>query len=140
MKTKPTQFTSGEALISLFYDFCNAVRAGKYRKVPTQTEFCSWLAENYKKTDRKTIYNTLNKIFPEVKKEFERLQGDVIAEGAMLKKYQPIMSMFALKNWCGWRDKSPEEVDIVQINSGIQSLAQLLNNPAPDRKVTDFEK
>lgn len=112
MKTKPNKFESGTQLISLWRDFCESIVKGGYTDVPTQTSFCRWLSDNYEPTDRKTIYNTLNKIFPTIKEEFERIQGDVITTGAMLGKYNPTMSIFALKNWCNWKDKSEIEQDI----------------------------
>lgn len=109
MKTKPNKFKSGEQLISLWNDFCNEIIDNGFDKVPTQTAFCRWLAEHYEETDRKTIYNTLNKIFPAIKKDFEKLQSDTITTGGMLGKYNPTMTIFALKNWCNWADKPENE-------------------------------
>ena len=109
MKTKPNKFESGEQLISLWDDFCNEIIDNGFDKVPTQTAFCRWLAENYEETDRKTIYNSLNKIFPTIKKDFEKLQSDTITTGGMLGKYNPTMTIFALKNWCKWADKPENE-------------------------------
>ncbi len=112
MKTKPNKFESGEQLISLWGEFCEDIIKRGYTDVPSQSAFCRWLAENYEATDRKTIYNTLNKIFPTIKKEFESIQSDVIASGGILGKYNPTMAIFALKNWCNWKDKSEVEQDI----------------------------
>ena len=109
MKTKPNKFESGEQLISLWDDFCNEIIDNGFDKVPTQTAFCKWLADNYEETDRKTIYNSLNKIFPTIKKDFDKLQSDTIATGGMLGKYNPTMTIFALKNWCNWADKPENE-------------------------------
>ena len=109
MRTKPTKFSSGEQLILLWETFCNEIVDNGFDKVPTQTAFCRWLTENFKKTDRKTIYNSLNKIFPDIKKDFERLQSDTITTGGMLGKYNPTMTIFALKNWCNWKDKAEVE-------------------------------
>ena len=109
MKTKPNKFESGEQLISLWDDFCNEIIDNGFDKVPTQTAFCRWLADNYEETDRKTIYNSLNKIFPTIKKDFEKLQSDTITTGGMLGKYNPTMTIFALKNWCNWADKPENE-------------------------------
>jgi hypothetical protein len=33
------------------------------------------------------------------------MQGDTIIEGGMLGAYQSATAIFALKNWCGWKDK-----------------------------------
>lgn len=104
MKTKPNKFESGEHLIELWRQFCNSIVENEFNTVPTQTAFCRWLEKEYEKTDRKTIYNSLNKIFPSIKKDFEQLQSDVIMQGGMMGKYNPTMSIFGLKNWCGWSD------------------------------------
>lgn len=104
MKTKPFKFKSEEQFIGLWRDFCNDIVDNGFVTVPTQSSFCRWLAEHYEETDRKTIYNYLNKIFPTIKKDFEQLQSDIIMQGGMLGKYNPTMSIFGLKNWCGWGD------------------------------------
>ena len=104
MKTKPNKFESGEHLIDLWRSFCNSIVEDGFTTVPTQTAFCRWLEKEYEKTDRKTIYNSLNKIFPSIKRDFEQLQSDVIMQGGMMGKYNPTMSIFGLKNWCGWSD------------------------------------
>lgn len=106
---QPKKFNSGNALIALFADFCDHVAEERdYAIVPSQTEFCKWLGRNYRDVTRRTIYNSLNKYFPTIKKEFEQLQGDLIAQGAMIGKYQNTMAIFALKNWCAWQDKPGE--------------------------------
>lgn len=111
MKTKPNKFESGEHLIELWRRFCNSIVENEFNTVPTQTAFCRWLEKEYEKTDRKTIYNSLNKIFPSIKKEFEQLQSDVIMQGGMMGKYNPTMSIFGLKNWCGWSDSGRVDTD-----------------------------
>jgi hypothetical protein len=105
MTTKPKKFNSAAQIIDLWQKFCDEIIDNGFVTIPSQTSFCRWLANNYEKTDRKTIYNTLNKIFPTVKKDFEAIRADTISEGTMLGKYQPSMSIFALKNWCSWKDK-----------------------------------
>ena len=127
MKTKPNKFESGEQLIELWRQFCNSIVENEFNTVPTQTAFCRWLEKEYEKTDRKTIYNSLNKIFPDIKKDFEQLQSDVIMQGGMMGKYNPTMSIFGLKNWCGWSDtgkrtdeKEKEEND--KLNRLIEAI------------------
>ena len=104
LNTKPFKFENEEQFIELWREFCNSIIENGFNTVPTQTAFCKWLGENFEETDRKTIYNYLNKIFPSIKKEFEQLQSDVIMQGGMMGKYNPTMSIFGLKNWCGWSD------------------------------------
>ena len=101
---QPKRFESAEQMIALWSDFCNEIVQNEFNTVPTQTAFCRWLSANYKDTDRRTIYNSLNKYFPALKKDFEQIQSDVIMQGGMMGKYNPTMSIFGLKNWCGWSD------------------------------------
>ncbi len=105
MAGRPKKFKEGKHLVDLFAEFCEEIRGNMFLEVPTQTNFCRWLSRRFSPCDRKTIYNSLNEYFPTIKKEFEQLQSDTIAEGAMLGRYQPTMSIFALKNWCRWQDK-----------------------------------
>lgn len=106
MQTKPKKFKSDKEFIQLFADFCDHIVENDFYTIPTQTAFCKYLAQHYRATDRKTIYNYLNKNFPTIKAEFEQLQSDIIAQGAMLNKYNSTMSIFALKNWCKWTDRT----------------------------------
>lgn len=101
---QPRRFESAEQMIALWADFCNDIVQNDFNSVPTQSAFCRWLSQNYEDTDRKTIYNSLNEYFPNIKNEFEQLQSDVIMQGGMMGKYNPTMSIFGLKNWCGWSD------------------------------------
>ncbi len=123
---QPKKFNSGKRLIELFSEFCDYVTdSADYSVIPSQTEFCKWLSENYGAVDRRTIYNSLNKYFPTIKKEFEQLQSDVIVQGGMVGKYQNTMSIFALKNWCGWKDKSETETALKTENAGVVILAEV---------------
>lgn len=109
---RPKTFSNGKALVDLWCEFCSCIVSDGYTVVPTQTEFCRWLSTHYASTDRRTIYNALNKYFPTVKKEIEQVQSDVIAQGAMLGHYNPTMAIFGLKNWCKWTDKQQIEADV----------------------------
>lgn len=102
---QPKRFESGEELIALWTEYCDEIAAQGYVGVPTQTDFSRWLRRTASDADRRTIYTSLNKYFPAIKKEFERIRADTVATGTMLGRYQPSMSIFALKNWCGWTDK-----------------------------------
>lgn len=130
---QPKRFESGEELVKLWEEFCNQIQDSEYSLVPTQTSFCKWLRENYKGTDRRTIYNALNKYFPDIKSRFETIQSDVITTGAMLGKYQSTMTIFALKNWCGWGDSGKvtnygtEKPEDDALTASLKELAEELD-------------
>lgn len=129
---QPPRFEDGEQLISFWVDFCDEIIDNNYDRIPTQTAFCRWLAKNYKETDRKTIYNSLNRYFPNIKKEFERIQSDVIMQGGMLGRYNPTMSIFGLKNWCGWGDsgyvKSADTAEDDELTKALKEEAERIKN------------
>lgn len=101
----PKTYQSGEELIELWTAYCDEIAEQGYVQAPTQTDFTRWLARRETPADRKTIYTALNRYFPGIKSEFERIRSDTITAGAMLGHYQQTMTIFALKNWCGWTDK-----------------------------------
>ena len=134
---QPKRFESAEQMIALWSDFCNEIVLNEFNTVPTQTAFCRWLSVNYQDTDRRTIYNSLNKYFPALKKEFEQVQSDVIMQGGMMGKYNPTMSIFGLKNWCGWSDSGrivtgryDEEKSEDALSKALREEAERMQNEA----------
>lgn len=131
---KPKKFSSAEQLIELWIEFNDYIREQNYSIVPTQTDFCRWLAKNYAKCDRRTIYNSLNGYFPTIKKDFEQIQGETIASGSMLNKYNSTMSIFALKNWCRWADRTEnvqltaEDVKQDELSKSLEEMASELTS------------
>jgi hypothetical protein len=101
---RPQKFTE-ERFIELYIEFCEEIAKDGFKTIPSQTSFCRWLGEVFENTDRKTIYNYMHKYFPSIKKRVCEMQGDTIIEGGMLGAYQSATAIFALKNWCGWKDK-----------------------------------
>jgi hypothetical protein len=139
---KPKKFKTGKELIQLWADFCDQIRENGYIEAPTQTAFCRWLTREYDGCDRKTIYTALNKYFPDIKKEFETIRADTIAEGTMLCKYQPTMSIFALKNWCRWTDKADVTVErkegqLADLIEGLKEDDLYPETATPDEAMAD---
>lgn len=89
----------------LYIEFCEELAKEGFKTIPSQTSFARWLSDKYEDTSRRTIYNYMHKYFPDIKKRVHEMQGDTIIEGAMLGAYQSATAIFALKNWCGWKDK-----------------------------------
>lgn len=116
---QPKRFDSGEQLITLWNDFCAEIVEDEYKIAPTLTEFGKWLSVALDETDRKTLYNALYKYFPEVKSVVEGIRADVVAQGTMLGKYQPSMSIFALKNWCSWTDRLETQNQNMNFDMGV---------------------
>lgn len=136
---QPKKIKSGKQLIDLWTSFCEYIRDTEYTIAPTQTDFCRWLSKEFDSCDRRTIYNALNKYFPTIKGEFERIQADTITSGAMLGRYNSTMSIFALKNWCKWTDK--QEVTTANIDdqtrNEVNSLVESINDYEADENESD---
>ena len=94
-----------DQFVDLYIEFCEEVAKEGFKTIPSQTSFARWLSDNYADTSRRTIYNYLHKYFPDIKKRVCEMQGDTIAEGAMVGAYAGSAAIFALKHWCGWKDK-----------------------------------
>lgn len=63
---------------------------------------------NFVKKKKECSYHTVRRCFDEywadIKKDFQDVRSDLLVRGGMLGKYQPTMTIFGLKNWCGWGD------------------------------------
>lgn len=70
----------------------------------------------YVKDIKPCSYHTIRRCFDEywadLKKEFEDIRADLLSRGASLGVYNSTMVIFALKNWCNWKDKQEIEQDI----------------------------
>lgn len=110
---QPKRFSSGNAILKLFEEFCEEIRHDpESMYIPSKTDFCLWLRKEKKiNCDRKTLYNSIDKYFPNIEKDFDEIRANALVFGGIKGMYQPTMTIFALKNWCGWSDKKEEKVD-----------------------------
>ncbi len=97
---QPRAFKSPEDLIDSFYDFIEHIRMNEYSIYPTKSNFARYL-----QISARTVYNTVDRYFPEIKKTYIDMLSDCLTEGASLGKYEKGMTIFCLKNWCNWADK-----------------------------------
>ena len=91
--------------VDLYIEFCEEIAREGFKTIPSQTSFARWVSDRYEDVTRRTIYNYTHKYFPDIKKRVCEMQGDTIVEGAMMGAYSSSPAIFALKNWCGWKDK-----------------------------------
>ena len=88
---------------------------------------------------RQTLVNYSNQdqFFDTIKKARDRVQMQ-LEENALSNKANPTFTIFNLKNNFDWKDKiehSSSEVE--NINKNISNIADLLNNPKPNRSDKD---
>lgn len=87
--------------------------------------------------DRKSLlnYSKTEQFFPTIKKAKEKIEQQ-LEENALMGKANSTFTIFNLKNNYGWRD-SVEIKQENEINNQITNIANLLNNPQPNRSDKD---
>lgn len=110
--TSGTAGISEKTMLADFERFLKDVEADGFKIVPTLSTFA-----DYVKRSRADIHEWF-RLHPTASKQMRDMCADTIAMGAMLKKYVPNVTNFALKNWCGWEEtpqkkgqKSREKAD-----------------------------
>ena len=93
----------------------------------------------YLEVSRQTLvnYSYEDEYFDTIKKARDRVQMQ-LEENALSNKANPTFTIFNLKNNFDWKDKiehSSSEVE--NINKNISNIANLLNNPKPNRSEED---
>ena len=93
----------------------------------------------YLEVSRQTLvnYSYEDEYFDTIKKARDKVQMQ-LEENALSNKSNPTFTIFNLKNNFDWKDKiehSSSEVE--NINKNISNIANLLNNPKPNRSEED---
>ena len=93
----------------------------------------------YLEVSRQTLvnYSYKDEYFDTIKKARDKVQMQ-LEENALSNKANPTFTIFNLKNNFDWKDKiehSSSEVE--NINKNISNIANLLNNPKPNRSEED---
>ena len=89
---------SEKTVTSSFEAFLKDVEADGYSIVPTISAFADFIDK-----PRADVHEWF-RLHPTASKQMRDMCADTIASGAMLKKYVPNVTNFALKNWCGWEE------------------------------------
>lgn len=89
---------SEKKMTSSFEDFLKDVEGNGYSVVPTISAFADFIGK-----PRADVHEWF-RLHPTASKQMRDMCADTIASGAMLKKYVPNVTNFALKNWCGWEE------------------------------------
>ena len=93
----------------------------------------------YLEVSRQTLvnYSYEDEYFDTIKKARDKVQMQ-LEENALSNKANPTFTIFNLKNNFDWKDKiehSSSEVE--NINKNLSNIADLLNNPKPNRSDKD---
>lgn len=96
--TEGAKGMSASEMTSAFEAFLKDVESGGYEIVPTISAFADFMEKS-----RADVHEWF-RVHPTESKQMRDMCADTIASGAMLKKYVPNVTNFALKNWCGWEE------------------------------------
>ena len=89
---------SERTIITRFEEFLKKVEADGYVIVPTISAFADYIEK-----PRGDVHAWF-RLHPTASDQMREMFADTIASGAMLKKYVPNITNFALKNWCKWEE------------------------------------
>ena len=89
---------SASTMLQKFEEFLKQVEYDGYSIVPTISAFADSIDK-----PRADVHEWF-RLHPTESKQMRDMCADTIASGAMLKKYVPNVTNFALKNWCGWEE------------------------------------
>ena len=113
---------SASTMLGKFEDFLKNVESNGYEVVPTISSFADYIEK-----PRADVHEWF-RLHPTESKQMRDMCADTIASGAMLKKYVPNVTNFALKNWCGWEEapqkkssKSRETADEKKAKEAIEA-------------------
>ena len=129
---RPRAFKSVEEVeekINAYFNYCE-----EKEKPYTMSGLAYYLG-----ISRQTLVNYSNQdqFFDTIKKARDKVQMQ-LEENALSNKANPTFTIFNLKNNFDWKDKiehSSSEVE--NINKNISNIANLLNNPKPNRSDKD---
>lgn len=93
---------SARTMLSSFEEFLKRTESDGFIIVPTISTFADYIDK-----PRADVHEWF-RLHPTESKQMRDMCADTIAMGAMLKKYVPNVTNFALKNWCGW-EESPQK-------------------------------
>ena len=100
---------SPEHLMTLYLAFLDYIRESKYTVYPTKVNFAQHIGINYN-----TLYNYLRDYKSDFKPLYDNILADILTEGVITGAYDRQMTMFCLKNWCGWADNTKIETTTKQ--------------------------
>ena len=89
---------SERTMFKEFEAFLKKVEADGYVIVPTLSAFADYIEK-----PRADVHEWF-RLHPAASDQMRDMFADTIASGAMLKKYVPNVTNFALKNWCKWEE------------------------------------
>lgn len=112
---------SERQMISQFEEFLKSVEQSEYSIVPSKSAFADFIDQ-----PRADIHEWC-RLHPTADKQMQKMFADTIASGAMLKKYVPNITNFALKNWCGWEEAPQKKSQASKVSAEEKKAKEMLD-------------
>ena len=119
---------SARTMIKNFEKFLKDVESDGYTIVPTISAFADFMDK-----PRADVHEWF-RLHPTEAKQMRDMCADTIASGAMLKKYVPNVTNFALKNWCGWEEQPQKKGKTSKEVADEKKAAEKLDAWAAERR------
>ena len=100
---------SPEHLMTLYIEFLKHIRDKDYSIYPTKVNLSEFIGMSYS-----SLCRYLNQFKDEFKPLYDNILADILTEGVIARAYDRQMTMFCLKNWCGWADNTKIETTTKQ--------------------------
>lgn len=119
---------SEKNMIARFEEFLKKVEAEDYKIVPTVSAFADYIEK-----PRGDVHEWF-RVHPTASDQMQLMFADTIASGAMLKKYVPNVTNFALKNWCKWEEAPQKKGKTSKEVATEKSMEEKLEAYAAERR------
>lgn len=131
-------FTSTDDFLSCWNAFVDDVRGGGYELVPTYLAFAEW-CDAYPST----VYDFI-KEHSGVASRCAESMADCLVEGCMKKNYQNAITIFTLKNRCGWADKREDttihtEKQVATAGEAKNKVLELIRNDRDAQEAAKYK-
>ena len=126
--TEGAKGMSASEMLGEFEAFLKDVEANGYEIVPTISAFADYMGKS-----RSDVHEWF-RVNPTESKQMRDMCADTIASGAMLKKYVPNVTNFALKNWCGWEEQPQKKGKTSKEVADEKQAAEKLDAWAAERR------
>ena len=119
---------SERTMFQKFEEFLKIVEAEGYKIVPTLSAFADYIEK-----PRADVHEWF-RVHPTASDQMRDMFADTIASGAMLKKYVPNVTNFALKNWCKWEEAPTKKAKTSKEVADEKKAAEKLESWAAENR------
>lgn len=112
MAGQPKKFKKQE-FENFVYEYLNEIYHNQNDEnvdIPTFYGFYQYVSQRHDCSYR-TVRRSFDEYWTVIKKDFEDIRADLLIRGGSIGKYNTAMVIFALKNWCKWRDNPADDTD-----------------------------